>query len=120
MLVCRRGELETERDCYVLTPSSSDHSSTSSSFCWAAQPWVLWAQAHVWSIISPTATGTDRFELTASNSNCNSLTKSSVAPGYIIVCRPPALCGRTHLQRIQPRPQVKVIFRYLRPDALFS
>ena len=40
-----------------------------------------------------------------------------MAPGHIIVCRPSASCGRTHLHRIQPRPQVKVIFRYLRPDA---
>ena len=29
-------------------------------------------------------------------------------------------CGRTHLHRIQPRLQVKVIFRYLRPDAPIS
>ena len=43
--------------------------------------------------------------------------KPSVAPGYIIVWRPPASCGCTHLHRIQPRPQVKVIFRYLRLDA---
>ena len=43
--LCVRGELETERDCHILTPSSSDHGSTSSSFCWAAQPWVLRAQA---------------------------------------------------------------------------
>ena len=40
MLVCVRGELETERDCYMLTLSSSDHSSTSFSFCWPAQPGV--------------------------------------------------------------------------------
>ena len=26
---------------------------------------------------------------------------------------PPASCGHTHLHRIQPRPQVKVIFRHL-------
>ena len=32
------------RDCHILTPSSSDHSSTS-SFCWAAQPGSLRAQA---------------------------------------------------------------------------
>ena len=46
--------------------------------------------------------------------------KPSVAPGYIIVWRPPASCGRTHLHRIQPRPQVKVIFRYLQPDTPVS
>ena len=46
--------------------------------------------------------------------------KPSVAPGYIFVLRPPASCGVTHLHRIQPRPQVEVIFRYLRPDAPVS
>ena len=40
-----------------------------------------------------------------------------MAPGYVIVWRPSAFCGRTHLHRIQPRPQVTVIFWYLRPDA---
>ena len=30
--LCVRGELETETDCYILTPSSSDQSSTSSTF----------------------------------------------------------------------------------------
>ena len=54
-----------------------------------------------------------------SNSSSNCL-KPSVAPGYIIVWHPPASCGRTHLHRIQPHPQVKVIFRYLRPDAPVS
>ena len=56
-----------------------------------------------------------RLELIASNSP-----KPSVAPGYIIVWHPPASCGRTYLHRIQPRPQVKVLFRYLRPDAPVS
>ena len=32
----------------------------------------------------------------------------------LIVCRPHAYCGRTHLQ---PCPQVKVIFRCVRPDS---
>ena len=53
------------------------------------------------------------------NCNLNSLTPS-VAPCYIFVWRPPAFCGRTHLHRIQPRPHVKVIFRYFRPDAHVS
>ena len=58
-----------------------------------------------------------------SNWNCNSNSnwpKPSVAPGYIIVCRPPASCGCKQLHWIQPRPQVKVIFWYLRPDAPVS
>ena len=52
--------------------------------------------------------------------NLNWLTdwpRPSVAPGYIVVWHPPASCGRTHLHRIQPRPQIKVIFRHPRPDA---
>ena len=46
--------------------------------------------------------------------------KPSLAPGYIFVWRPPASCGCMHLHRIQPHLQVKVIFRYLWPDALVS
>ena len=85
----------------------------------AAEPWVTegpsplsGAGSHSACILSPTATGTHSLEL--------QLTKPSVAPGYIIVWCPPAFFGRTHLHRIQPRPQVKVIFRYLRPDAAVS
>ena len=43
--------------------------------------------------------------------------KPSVAPGYIIVWHPPASWGHTHLHRIQPCPQVKVIFQHPRLDA---
>ena len=119
-----RGELETGTDCYKLTQSSSDHSSTSSSFwlsCstvghWGPKPsvWSWFSLRHLVPLLTPTATGT----WTDSNCNCNSNSlKPSVAPGYIIVWHPPASCGHTHLHRIQPRPQVKVIFRYLRLDA---
>ena len=86
---------------------------------WAAQPWVAegpnplsGADSHSAGNLSPTATGTE-LELT-------DWLKLSVAPGYIIVWHPPVSCGRTHLHRIQPRPQVKVIFRYRRPDAPVS
>ena len=78
-----RGELETGTDCYILTQSSSDHSSTSSSFCWAAQPWVTKgrnplseAGSHSAGILSPTAwnwlTRTDWLQVT----NCNWLTQA--------------------------------------------
>ena len=126
--LCVRGELETEIDCHILTPSSSDPSSTSSSFCWAAQPWVTEGQgplsgagSHSAGILFPTTTGTltrtptDYPEL--SDCNWTDKPKLSVVPGYVIVWRPPASCGRTHLHRIQTRPQVKVIFRHPRPDA---
>ena len=121
--LCVRGELETEIDCHILIPSSSDHSSTSSSFCWAAQSWVLRAQALCLELVlTPRASYLQQqlelnwLELPPTS---NSL-KSSVAPGYIIVWYPPASCGRMHLHRIQPRPQVEVIFRYLRLDASVS
>ena len=79
---------------------------------WAAQPWVTSPQSASWfSRLSPT----DSY----CSWNSNWL-KPSVAPGYIIVWHPSASCGRTHLHRIQQRPQVKVIFRYLRPDAPVS
>ena len=61
-----------------------------------------------------------------SNSNCNcnlnsasnsNWLKPSVAPGYIIVWHTPTSYGRTNLHRIQPSPQVKVIFRHPRPNA---
>ena len=74
---------------------------------WAAQPWVtegpspLSAAGSQFGILSPTD----------SNCDCN-WTDSN--------WRTPASCGRTHLYRIQPRPQVKMIFRYLRPDAPVS
>ena len=75
---------------------------------WGPKPSV-WSWFSVW--------------LHISNWNCNSNSnwpKPSVAPGYIFVWHPPASCGCTHLHRIQPRPQVKVIFQYLRPDAPVS
>ena len=76
------------------------------------------AGSHSAGILSPTASGTHCLELTI----CllRTPTDPSVAPGYIIVCRPPASCGRTHLHRIQLRPLVKVIFQYLWPDAPVS
>ena len=44
--LCVRGlGLGTDKDCHILNPSSSDHSSTSSSFSLAAQPWALRVKA---------------------------------------------------------------------------
>ena len=71
------GELEKERDCHTLAPSSSDHSSTSSSFCWAAQLGVTegpsplsGAGSHSAGIPSPTATGTHCLELQLTQAAC--------------------------------------------------
>ena len=93
---CVRGELETGTDCYILTQSSSDHSSTSFSSwlgCSTVGHWGPKALCLPLALIpascpqlTPTATGTD--------SNC---LKPSVAPGYIFVWHTPASCGRTHL-----------------------
>ena len=83
---CVRGELETGIDCYILTPSSSDHRSTSSS-SWlgllnhgslrAASPQSAnwFSRWHLVPQLTPTPTGTPQ---------------ASVAPGYIIVLHPPA------------------------------
>ena len=73
-------------DCNILTPNSFVFSSTSFSFCWAAQSGVLRAHSpllgagSLYSILYPT--------------NWLQLTEFRVAPGYIIVCRPPASCER--------------------------
>ena len=68
--LCVRGELETRTDCYILTQSSSDHSSTSSS-SWqgllnrgslrAASPQsASWfSRWHLVPQLTPTPTGTD-------------------------------------------------------------
>ena len=120
--LCVRSELEMETDCYILTQSSSDHSSTSFSFwllnCGSLGPQALSLQADSQAgILSPNwlqlQLNWNWLKLTDRNSNW---LKLSVAPGYIIVWCPPASCGHTHLHQILPHPQVKVIFRYLRPD----
>ena len=82
--LCVRGELETGTDCYILTPSYSDHSSNSSS------SWLGYSTVGHWGPkalclplafnsasrpqLTPTPTGTDWNWPTP-----------SVAPGYIIV-----------------------------------
>ena len=113
--LCVRGELKTETDCFILTPSSSDHSSTSSHSDGLLNRGSWGPKPSVWSWFS--------LRHLISNWNCNSNSnwpKPSVAHGYIIVWRSPASCGRTQLHRIQPRPQVKVIFRHPWPGAPVS
>ena len=113
--LCVRGELETGTDCNILTQSSSrDHSSTS-SLSWLGcstvgrwEPQALCLEL----VLTPRASYLQlRLEL-----NWNWLTQA-ICGTWLYVCRPPASCGFTHLHRIQPRPQVKVIFRHPRPDA---
>ena len=83
------------KDCNVLTPSSSGHSSISFPFSWAAQPGA-------------------RGTLT-SNSGLQ-LTDFLSHPGYIIIWCPPASWGVSIRTQFNPST-VKVIPRYLRPDA---
>ena len=100
-------------DCHILTPSSSDHySSTSSSFCWAAQPgsWGLKPSVCRWLSLRHLVPKCDwnsncdcnsNWTLPASNSNCH-WTKPSEAPGYIIVWRKPASCERRICTEFNP------------------
>ena len=112
--LCVRGELETGTDCYILTPTSSDHSSTSFVFwldCstvghWGPQALSLQADSHA-GILSPTGTGTG----TAVCVQVIFLLDAHLLPMGVRIC---------HHLWIQPRPQVKVIFRYLWPDAPVS
>ena len=84
--LCVRGELETGTDCYILTQSSSDHSSTSFSSWLSCSIVGHWGpKPSVWSWFSL------RWHPL---SNRNS---SLLCPGYIFVWRSPASCGRTHL-----------------------
>ena len=95
------------KDCNILTPSSSGYSSTSFPFCWAAQPgFTVSRKPSVWELV-----------LTASN--CNKLT-----PTNWTSCRTglyhclTSTCFRERRICTQFNPStVKVIPWYLRPDA---
>ena len=51
--LCVRGELETGTDCYILTPSSSDHSNTSFAFWLSCSTVGHWeSKPSVWSWFS--------------------------------------------------------------------
>ena len=93
-------------NCNVLTLSSFVFSSISFSFCWAAQSGVL--RAHC-----PLLGAGSLYSI--SQSNWLQLTEVPVAPGYIIVLRPPASCERCICTQFNPST-VKVIPWYLRPD----
>ena len=83
--------------CNILTPSSSDYSSTSFSFCLAAQLGVLRAQALCWELV-----------LTASNCysnfNCDwlQLTRTVCGNGLYNCLTPTCFLWVSHLHRIQP------------------
>ena len=99
-------------DCNILTPSSSDYTSTSFSFCWAAQPGVLRTQALCWELV-----------LTASNCNSNfncnwlQLTRTVCGTGLYNCLIPTCFLWASHLHRIQP---IHMSRWYLWPDAPVS
>ena len=98
------------KDCNILTPSSSGYSSTSFSSCGAAQLGTPRVPLSAWS-------GSHCFELQPLTPNSDlQLTDFLSHPGYIIVCRPPASCGVTIRTQFN-LSTVKVIPWYLRPDA---
>ena len=116
-------------DCHILTPSSSDHRSTF-SFCWAAQPGSWGPKPSVWRWRWLSLRHLVRNCDWNSNCNCNSnwtlptsdpnCLKPSVAPGYIIDWPPHLLPVGVASAPNSTRPQVKVIFRNIRPDAPVS
>ena len=84
--LCVRGELETGTDCYILTPSFSDHSSTSFAF-WLGCSTV--SHSGPKALCLPLALNSVSCPPIDSNSKWN-WAKLSVAPSYIIVSRTPA------------------------------
>ena len=99
--LCVRGELETRRDCHILTQSSSVHSSTSfSSWLGCSSVGHRGPKPSVCKLILILAS-CPPIDSTCYWNWTDSLTgwpKPSVAPCYIIVWHPPAFCGRTHTE----------------------
>ena len=95
------------RDCNILTPSSFVFSSTSFSFCWAAQSGIprahipLLGAGSLYSILSPTD---------------SKLTEPVCGPGLYNCLTSTCFLWASNLHPIQPST-VKVILWYLRPDA---
>ena len=71
-------------DCNILTPSSSDYSSTIFSFCCAAQPGSWGPKPSVWSWFSLPRTATP----TPTNSFSKSLKSQPIASGHDIIHTP--------------------------------
>ena len=94
--LCERGELETGTDCYILTPSSSDHSSTSFAF-WPGRSFVgHWGPKALRPPLALNSASCPQLTPTATETRTD-WSKPSVAPVYIIVSWPPASGERTHL-----------------------
>ena len=96
------------KDCNVLTPSSSIFSITSFSFCWAAQPGTQRAQLSAGSC-------SHCLELQQTNSN-SKLTRISCGTELYNCLTPTCFIERRICIQFSPST-VKVISWYLRPDA---
>ena len=91
-------------DCHILTPSSFDHSSTSSSFCWAAQSGSWGPEPSVWRWLSlrhpvPNCDCNSNWTLPASDSNW--LTQAVCGTWLYNFLMPTCIPWASHLHRIQ-------------------
>ena len=99
-------------DCNILTPSFSGYSSTSFSFCWAAQPGFTEGRkpsVSSWFSLPRTATRTP--------TNWLQLTQTACGTGLYNCVTTTCFLWASHLHRIQPVHRSRW---YLRPDAPVS
>ena len=114
LVVCERW-VGDGTDCNILTPSSFDYSSTSFSFCWAAQSGVtegrkpsFWS----WFSLPRTATQTPTNWLQLTQAICGTWLYNCLIPTCFL--------GASQLLPNSTRPQVKVTPWFLWPDAPVS
>ena len=119
--LCVRGELETGTDCYILTPSSSDHSSSSFAF------WLGWSTVGHWGpkalrlpLALNSASRSDWLQLQPEHELNDPRRLWYMVIFLFVVHLLPVGVRIYHHHRFQSRPQVKGIFRYLWPDATVS
>ena len=105
--LCVRGELEWGQTA----SSSSDHSSTSFAFWLGCSTVGHWGPSPLSGAGSHSAGILLQLELDGVYVLVIFFFDTHLLPGGVRIC---------HHHRIQPRSQVKVIFRYLRPDAPVS
>ena len=98
------------KDCNILTPSSSGYSSTSSSFSWLLNRGP-WGPSLYWDLVRTTSNCNHWLPTLISNS-----LELPVAPGYIIVWRSPASVSVASALN-STRPQSRLSPWYLWPDS---
>ena len=111
--LCVKGELETEQTA-TYWPSSSDYSSTSFSFCWAAQPcsWGPTPSAGSWFSLPRTVTPTP--------TNWFQLTRNVCGAGLYNCLTSTCFPWASRLHRFQPIHGSRWYLRYVRPDVPVS